>query len=210
MSHLPSKGEVTPVTTKFATQCGAYGMWTLCYLYPVTSFPSKPSITISWYRVAAWCPTSKVKQKLCYLTERVGKCLTFPRCLTSGSRVEWLCAHSGWTLSMCTICTNFVCATVRGGPCPSYQQGTSKFMVIDLECSQGEQCQEANCLRQTLLPWRKLIPGGLRCLNMREVAPDTPEDPSRSAVRKSFVNWLYSQGEWTVLTFQSTRGMWQF
>ena len=31
-------------------------------------------------------------------------------------------------------------------------------------------------------PQRKLILGGLRCLSTREVAPDTPEDPSRSAI----------------------------
>ena len=65
MSLLPLQGEVPPMTTNLAPNVGPM----VCG-HPVTRLPSKPSITISCYRVATQCPTSKVIQKSTSLTEK--------------------------------------------------------------------------------------------------------------------------------------------
>ena len=91
----PSKGRGNTHNSKFGSQCGAHGMWILCYLWSVTWFPSKPSITISWYRVAVWHLTSKVEWNLCYLTEI--KCV-------SGWHLACAWLPNFWQQSAVTLC----------------------------------------------------------------------------------------------------------
>ena len=185
-SHHPSKGEVTPAMANLVPNVG-----TMVCGYSATYIQQPPSssFTISWYRVADWCPTSKVEWNLCYHPEKQCESIWhFPDAWLRQQSRNWLYyADFGWTLSMCTTCTNFICVTLKGGLCPNYHQGTSKSVVINPEYSLGEQQWKANHLR-TIFPQRKLIPGGLRCLGMREVAPDTPEDPGGYAVQNSFMN----------------------
>ena len=146
------------------------------------------------HMVAAQGLTSKVVWKSSPLAEKQhANVWHFP-----GTLLPDLRQQSAVTLSMCTISTNCICIQ-KGGLCPIYQWGTSRSLVNNSQCSQGKQWKEDDFLR------RKLIPGGLQHLNKREVAPDTPEDPSRSAVL------------WTLLTrwakvrmFKSARGTWQF
>ena len=152
-----------------------------------TSSDSLPSsITISWYRVAAWDLASKVIWKLSSLAEKQHvNVWHFPDAWLPNLRQQ-----SAMTLSMCIASITCICIQ-RGGTLPNLPTGTSRSMVNDPVCSQGEWWWEANFLR------RKLIPGGLPHLDKREVASDTHEDHSRSAVLKTLLT-----GWATVRTFQ--------
>ena len=62
-----------------------------------------------------------------------------PHCPTFDSRVkrsDFVCAHSGWALSMCTIWMNFVCTSLMEGLYLNYHCGASR---LDTECSLREQ-----------------------------------------------------------------------
>ena len=160
--------------------------------HPVTSLPS--SITISWYRAAAQHLTCKVIWKSSSLTEK--QCVNVWH--SPGAQLPNLRQQSAVALSMCIANATCVCMW-RGGLCLIYKQGTLRSLVNDPVCSRGEQWWKAN------FPRRKLIPGGLWHLDKREVASDTLEDLSRSAVL-----WTLLTGWATVRMFQSARGMWQF
>ena len=145
-----------------------------------------------------WPPSAQLwrsNETSCYLPGRqCESILTFSRCLNA-----WLWQQSRKWLSI-VLLLNKLC------PCiPSVQtlsvlhwgddsaqttiEGTSKLHGDwSLECSPRKWRWEADHLRRTLFPQRKLILGGLRHLGMREVAPDTPRDPGRSAVWKCFMN----------------------
>ena len=174
MSHLPAKGEVKPMTTNWVPNVGPMvcGHSATCLQQPgLHPNPALALPSANWYRVATWCLTSKSQMKLVLSSWECEGIWHLPGTQPPnfGSRVgsDFVSAHSGWNLSMCTICTNFVCASLREGLCPNYHWGTSKFVVISPKCSPREWMWDANHPRRTLFLWRKFIPGGLRCLRTR-------------------------------------------
>ena len=131
--------------------------------------------------------------------ETLCKCTTFPRCLTT--QLQTLCpfrmnfAHEH---HLCKLCST------EGRIVPIHDWGTSRSVINDLQCLQGEQWWEANCPWEGPFSEMETHPGRTEMPNMREVVPDTPKDPSRSAVLLTLLT-----GWATVRTSQSARGTWQ-
>ena len=145
--HEPSPSEWRGNThdSKSGGQCGAYSMWTLCYLHPKISFPSKPSssIMISWYRVGAQHLTSKVKQKLVLTPwETMWKHLTFARCPTT-----WLWQQSRKWLWQCRFWMNSVhvyhlyklCVSLREGLCQTTNERHQTLWWLIWSVPQGNE-----------------------------------------------------------------------
>ena len=173
----PSKGRGTTHDTNVAPNmgpmvCGHSATYIQWPGYRAANFQSQMKILFSHWESAKMYDISQVSD--------------FP---ISGNRVQWLCAHSGWTLSMCITCMNCVCISQRGGICPIHHWGTSKSMVIDLQCSQGGMMVRGQLSEKDPFLQKKLIPGELWCLNMREVA----QKPAKTQADLQF-------GELTLLT----------
>ena len=141
MSHFAAKGEVTPVTHIW---CQMWGSWYVDIQWlGYHPNPALPSAGIG-QPPSAWLPKWN-KNHVLSLRNSVQMFISqVPDCLTSGNRVEWLWAHSGWTLSMFATCTNCVCISQRRRLCPINHLGTSKSVVINPQCSQREWWQEAD------------------------------------------------------------------
>ena len=93
--------------------------------HPLTSLPT--SSAISWHRVAAQCPTSKVIWKLISLTESSTKMyyiFPVPDCLTSGRQ------HSAVNLSMCITITNCVYELYQS----TEERESAHLPMADIEC----------------------------------------------------------------------------
>ena len=144
------------------------------------------------------------------------KCMTFPRYLTAWFQAaecsdfvfiqEKLCpcASPIWIVYVC-----------HGGEDSAHPpMRTSRSMVNDLQCSQGEQWQEAYCPQVGPFSEMETHPGRTEMPNMREVAPDTPKGFKQIC---SFVNSVHRvsnkenvpkcQGHVTTL---SAKGIWHF
>ena len=187
-------------------------MWTLCFLHPVTMFPSKPSssISISQYRVVAWCPTSKVKWNLCYLAER--ECVSIWH-----SAGTW--PPNFWQQSIVTLCSfwmNSVHVHHLYKHCLYFLEGRTlpKLPLWDIKIhdDQSGVLPKGAKVRgwlseKDLFSTKETHPRRTEIPRHKKGSPRHPKDPSRFAAKqKSFMNWLCSQGEQTVWTFQSARG----
>ena len=169
-SYLPVKGEVPSMTQIW---CPMWGTWYVDIQWPgYHPNPALPSAGIGWL------PSTQLPKlnKNCALSLRnsvqMYNIYQAPNHPTFGSRVQWLCAHSGWALFMYITCTNCVCISWRGDSAQStIKAHQSPWWLIH---SVPRRMMARGWLSEKdPFPQRKLIPGELRCLNMREVAPDT-------------------------------------
>ena len=103
-----------------------------------------------------------------------------PYCPTFGSRVrsDFVGAHSG------KLCLCFI----KGRTLPKLPLGHWGLWWLTQSVPQGYEAYVANHPRRNLFPQRKFILQRLRCLNIREVAPDIHEDSSRYSTMKSL--WI--------------------
>ena len=123
--------------------------------HPAINLP--PRSTISWLRAAAWHPTSKVIQKLIFLTEKKQlKVLHFTGAQLPDFRQQ-VSAYSDF-LSMQDNLHMLLLYKLYQSPqertLPTYQWGTLRTLCLnDPVCSQGEQQQEAGLSKREDLSW---------------------------------------------------------
>ena len=135
MSHLPVKGELTPVTQIWHLM---WGPWYVHILWP--GYHPKPALQSAGI---AQLPSTQLpksnKNHVLLLTNSVQTYAIsqVSNCLTSDSRVQWLCTSSGCTLSMCITYMNCIYISWRGGLCPIHHQGTMRSVVINFSVPRG-------------------------------------------------------------------------
>ena len=184
----PSEGEEKPMTRNLHP---VWGPWYVDTLLIPSRIPSKPSFSTAlpsarWYRAATWCLTLKSWLKV-VLSPREREWVNI-QLLASvqlsdfWQQSDFVFAHSRQILSCSCVQVylwTFCCVLLRQKDSVQTTSMEHRGWWWSIQSVPPKEWRwEANYPRRTLFPWRKLftIPGVLRCLGKREVAPDTPNE----------------------------------